>query len=70
MNTVDFNKIRLVAGVRFEGTNLDTAAPIFDADGNFVGMDKRNGSYVKVERLSRCLADQGGTSRDCKQPQV
>src|SRR6266403_2714455 len=48
MNTVDFNKIRLVAGVRFEGTNLDTAAPIFDADGNFVGMDKRNGSYVKV----------------------
>jgi TonB-dependent receptor len=48
MNTIDFNKIRLVAGVRFEGTNLDTAAPIFDADGNFVGMDKRNGSYVKV----------------------
>ncbi len=48
MNTTDFNKIRLVAGVRFEGTNLDTAAPIFDQDGNFLGMDKRNGSYVKV----------------------
>lgn len=25
MNTIDFNKIRLVAGVRFEGTNLDTS---------------------------------------------
>src|SRR6266481_3116181 len=24
MNTIDFNKIRMVAGVRFEGTNLDT----------------------------------------------
>jgi len=48
MNTIDFNKIRLVAGVRFEGTNLDTATPIFDQDGNFLGMDKRNGSYTKV----------------------
>ena len=48
MNTIDFNKIRLVAGVRFEGTNLDTAAPSFDADGNFVGLFKSSGSYVKV----------------------
>src|SRR5207245_1815140 len=23
MNTIDFNKVRVVAGVRFEGTNLD-----------------------------------------------
>lgn len=48
MNTVDFNKIRLVAGVRFEGTNLDTSAPILDANGNFQGITKSNGSYVKV----------------------
>src|SRR5437867_3401943 len=31
MNTIDFNKVRVVAGVRFEGTNLDTSAPILDA---------------------------------------
>src|SRR5438552_17698285 len=48
MNTIDFNKIRLVAGVRFEGTNLDTVAPVFDANGNFLGNTKLNGSYVKV----------------------
>ncbi len=46
MNTIDFNKIRLVAGVRFEGTNLDTVTPVFDANGN--GNAKLNGSYVKV----------------------
>jgi TonB-dependent receptor len=48
MNTIDFNKIRLVAGVRFEGTNLDTVTPTFDANGNFIGNLKLNGSYVKV----------------------
>ena len=53
MDTVDFNKIRLVAGVRFEGTNLDTATPVFTTDpvtGNpvFSGITKLNGSYVKV----------------------
>ena len=48
MNTVDFSKVRLVAGVRFEGTSLDTAAPVLDANGNFVGISKNNGSYVKV----------------------
>ena len=48
MNTIDFNKIRLVAGVRFEGTNLDTVTPVFDPDGNFLGNTKLNGSYVKV----------------------
>jgi TonB-dependent receptor len=48
MNTIDFNKVRVVAGVRFEGTNLDTAAPIFDQNNNFLGMSKNNGSYVKV----------------------
>src|SRR5882757_7354684 len=37
MNTIDFNKVRLVAGVRFEGTNLDTVTPVFDANGNFLG---------------------------------
>jgi TonB-dependent receptor len=48
MNTIDFSKVRVVAGVRFEGTNLDTAAPVLDADGNFLGISKSNGSYVKV----------------------
>ncbi|HTF23098.1 MAG TPA: TonB-dependent receptor [Candidatus Limnocylindria bacterium] len=48
MNTVNFSKIRLVAGVRFEGTNLDTSAPVLDADGNFLGITKSSGSYVKV----------------------
>jgi TonB-dependent receptor len=45
MNTIDFSKIRLVAGVRFEGTNLDTSSPAFDTNGNFVGNTKLNGSY-------------------------
>ena len=49
MNTLDFSKIRLVAGVRFEDTNLDTAAPDVDGDGQFLGTThKFNGSYVKV----------------------
>ena len=48
MNTIDFNKVRVVAGVRFEGTNLDTSAPILDANGMFQGTSKSNGSYVKV----------------------
>lgn len=49
MNTVDFSKVRLVAGVRFEGTNLSTAAPDVDPDGQFLGtIHTFNGSYVKV----------------------
>lgn len=48
MDTIDFNKVRLVAGVRFEGTNLDTVTPAFDANGNFLGNTKLNGSYTKV----------------------
>ena len=48
MNTIDFNKVRFVAGVRFEGTNLDTSAPILDPNGMFQGTSKSNGSYVKV----------------------
>lgn len=49
MNTIDLSsKLRFVAGVRFEGTNLDTATPTFDDSGNFIGMTKSNGSYLKV----------------------
>ncbi len=52
MNTLDFSKFRLVAGVRFEGTTLDTAAPAFalDSSGNptLSGTTKLSGSYVKV----------------------
>jgi TonB-dependent receptor len=48
MNTVDFNKVRLVAGVRFENSTLNTAAPIFDGNGNFLGISDNNGSYLKT----------------------
>jgi TonB-dependent receptor len=49
MNTLDFSKVRLVAGVRFEGTNLSTAAPDVDPNGVFLGtIHTFNGSYVKV----------------------
>jgi len=48
MNTVDFSKIRLVAGVRFEGTNLDTSSPILDQNLNVTGTFIGGGSYVKV----------------------
>jgi TonB-dependent receptor len=49
MNTIDLNsRIRFVAGVRFEGTNLDTAGPTFDSDNNFTGLTNNSGSYLKV----------------------
>jgi len=49
MNTIDLNsRVRLIAGVRFEGTNLSTSAPAFDDSGAFVGLTKASGSYLKV----------------------
>ena len=45
MNTIDFSKVRFVAGVRFEGTNLDAAS--FDPGTNTLS-SKVGGSYVKV----------------------
>jgi len=62
MNTIDFSRIRLVAGVRFEGTNLFTATPNFGdcgdttagctaqqtADNDFLGNSTKNSSYLKV----------------------
>ena len=49
MNTVDLtNRIRIVTGVRFEGTNLDTRDPGFDSTGAFTGFVKNNGSYLNV----------------------
>jgi TonB-dependent receptor len=46
MNTIDFaHAIRLVTGVRFEGTNLKTIS--FDNQTNTLS-DKANGSYVSV----------------------
>jgi len=62
MNTIDFSKIRIVAGVRFEGTNLFTATPTFGdctdspagctseqlANNDFQGNTTMNGSYLKV----------------------
>jgi len=37
-------KIRLVAGVRFEGTNLDAVTRFFDPNGQFPWHTKLNGS--------------------------
>jgi TonB-dependent receptor len=48
MNTIDFNKIRIVAGVRIEGTNLTTFTPAFDDTGAFLSDTKLTGSYVTV----------------------
>ncbi len=48
MNTINFSRVRIVAGVRFEGTNLDTRTPTLDADGNVTGSFNAGGSYVKV----------------------
>jgi TonB-dependent receptor len=46
MNTIDFSsRVRVVAGVRFEGTNLDTLS--FDTTTNTLS-DHANGSYVKI----------------------
>lgn len=55
MNTVDLtNRIRLVAGVRFENTTLDTTVPQFgngggcDPTSSFCGLASTSGSYLKV----------------------
>jgi TonB-dependent receptor len=46
MNTIDLSsRVRVVAGVRFEGTNLDTLS--FDTTTNTLS-DNASGSYVKV----------------------
>jgi TonB-dependent receptor len=48
MDTIDFSRIRVVAGVRFEGTNLRTATPSFDENNAFLGNTVMTGSYLKV----------------------
>ncbi len=45
MDTIDFNRIRIVAGVRIEGTNLNTTS--FDLQTNTLSF-LQNGSYVNV----------------------
>jgi len=46
MNTIDLsNRVRVVAGVRFEGTNLATLS--FDTGNNTLSV-KANGSYLKI----------------------
>ena len=45
MNTIDSNRVRLVAGVRFEGTNLDALS--FDSVAGTL-TSKLGGSYLKV----------------------
>jgi len=49
MNTIDLSsRVRLVAGLRFEGTSLSTSTPTFDDSGDFLGLGKAHGSYLKV----------------------
>src|SRR5438876_1190209 len=49
MDTIDLSsRVRLVAGIRFEGTSLDTASPTFDDSGSFLGLTKASGSYLKA----------------------
>ena len=45
MNTIDFSKFRFIAGVRVEGTNLDTLT--WDNQANTLSI-KAGGDYVKV----------------------
>ena len=45
MNTIDFGRLRFIAGVRFEGTNLDTVS--FDLTTNTLS-DRASGSYLRV----------------------
>lgn len=48
MDTIDFSKVRVVAGVRIEGTNLFTSTPAFDQNNAFIGNTTMNGSYLNV----------------------
>lgn len=48
MNAIDINKLRVIAGIRFEGTNLTTGSATFDPNGNFLGLLKSSGSYLNV----------------------
>jgi TonB-dependent receptor len=48
MNTIDFSKVRLIVGVRFEGTNLGTRTPQLDQNGMPTGVFRSSGSYVNV----------------------
>jgi TonB-dependent receptor len=45
MDTIDFSRIRIVGGVRIEGTNLNTTS--FDVQTNALTF-KQNGSYINV----------------------
>ena len=48
MNTLDIsNRIRLVAGIRFEETNLGTSAPVC-GDTGCAGLASSSGSYLKI----------------------
>jgi TonB-dependent receptor len=62
MDTIDFSKVRIVAGVRFEGTNLTTFTPSFDNTGAFLAETTMNGSYVKVLPSASVRLDLGHDS--------
>jgi TonB-dependent receptor len=62
MDTIDFSKVRLVAGIRFEGTNLTSYTPGFDDSGNFLGNTKILGSYVKALPSASVRIDLGHDS--------
>jgi hypothetical protein len=48
MNTIDFNRVRFIAGVRIEGTNLDTRNPTVNPAHQITGFRTDSGSYVTV----------------------
>lgn len=49
MNTIDLSsRVRVVAGVRFEGTNLNTVNRVFDIVNNTVTNGTFSGSYLKI----------------------
>lgn len=59
MNTIDIDKVRIIAGVRFEGTNLATGSAAFDPKGSFLGLIKSNGSYLNVLPSAALRYDMG-----------
>jgi TonB-dependent receptor len=62
MNTIDFGRVRFVAGIRVEGTNLDSYTPGFDENNNFTGYTKLYGDYTKVLPSASVRVDLGNDS--------
>lgn len=59
MDTIDFSKFRVVAGVRVEGTNLTTYTPSFDSNNNYLGNTVMYGNYINVLPSASVRYDMG-----------